>query len=101
MSTDEGVHSQDDGPIRGSTSASLAKSWGLGIIGAAIGGLVSWGIYDWLLSQGFYALALPGAALGFGFAAMAKRPMLSGGVFCAVAAFFLICLLYTSPSPRD
>ncbi len=36
----------------------------LGLLGAAIGGTAGFLLFDWILSQGFYALILPPALLG-------------------------------------
>ena len=69
---------------------SIAVSFGRGIIGAAIGGTIGWFVFGWLLSQGYYALALPGALVGLGFGLLSRRSMLIGGLFCAVAALALM-----------
>ena len=37
-----------------------------GLIGAAVGGAVGYFAFGWLVSQGFYAVALPGVLLGIG-----------------------------------
>ena len=86
-----------------SGSADLMKSWALGIVGAIIGGVAGWFIYFWIASMGFYALALPGALVGLGFGALSRRHMISGGVFCAVVAFFLTaaCEWRYSPFSTD
>ena len=67
-----------------------AKSWGLGIVGAAIGGAVGWFIFSLLFNEGFYALALPGAMLGYGFGMLSRMRSVAGGVVCAVAAAVLM-----------
>jgi hypothetical protein len=36
------------------------------ILGGAVGGAAGYWLFFWMASQGFYALALPGAALGLG-----------------------------------
>ena len=71
---------------------SIPVSFGRGVIGAAIGGAIGWFAFGWLLSQGFYALALPGALVGLGFSMLSRRSMLIGGLFCAVAGFALMVL---------
>jgi hypothetical protein len=90
MNIDESKLSPEGKAILAASQSSIAKSWGLGIVGAILGGIAGWFIYGWLFNQGYYALALPGAAVGLGFSALARRPMIAGGAFCAVAAFFLM-----------
>lgn len=72
--------------------SSSAKSWALGILGAAIGGGVGWFLFGLLYNEGFYALALPGALVGLGFGKLSRRPMIAGGVFCAVLALVLMLM---------
>ena len=69
---------------------SIAISFARGVVGALIGGTIGWFAFGWLLSQGYYALALPGALVGLGFGFLSRRSMLIGGLFCAVAAFALM-----------
>jgi hypothetical protein len=38
----------------------------LAFAGAAVGGAIGYFAFFWIAAQGFYALALPGALLGFG-----------------------------------
>jgi hypothetical protein len=73
--------------IKDRLNTSQIQSWGLGIVGAFVGGVAGWLLCSLMHQNGFYALALPGAGIGLGFALLSKRPMISGGVFCAVAAF--------------
>ena len=61
----------------------------LGLVGAAIGGAVGYFLFAWILGQGFYAIVIPGAALGFGFALGARRHNIGYGVLCAVLALGL------------
>ena len=79
------------------------KAWGLGIVGAILGCVAGWFIYGWLLGQGFYSLAIPGALIGFGFGYMSRRPMLAGGIFCAVVAavFLLACECFQNSWAED
>lgn len=60
-----------------------------GLIGATVGGVLGYLLFGWILSQGFYAMILPGAALGLGFALGARRRRVSYGVTCAVLALLL------------
>lgn len=65
------------------------KNWLLGIAGAIAGGVVGYFATAWILSQGFYALALPGALLGLGcgrFSGMRSPPL---GIVCGVAGLAL------------
>lgn len=48
------------------------KTLALGLLGAALGGTAGYFLFGWLLQQGFYALLLPPASVGFG-AGLAAR----------------------------
>jgi hypothetical protein len=61
----------------------------LGLVGAAIGGVLGFYTFGWLGSQGFYGLAIPGAFLGLGCGLLAQHRSPARGVFCAVAALAL------------
>ena len=65
---------------------SVAMNFVLGIIGAAFGGAVGHFAFVWIVGQGFYALVIPGAALGLGFSAGFQRKTTAGALFCAAAA---------------
>lgn len=56
------------------------------LIGAAIGGAIGYFLFGWVLKQGFYAMILPGAALGFGAAKLAPIESATQGTICAVLA---------------
>jgi len=66
-----------------------ALSHALGLIGAAIGGVVGFFAFRWILSQGLYALILPGALLGAGCGALARHPSRMRGVVCGLAGLVL------------
>jgi len=59
------------------------------IAGCALGGLIGYGLFAWLLSQGFYALVLPGAAVGMGCGLVSKQYSRSQAVLCGVLAVAL------------
>lgn len=61
----------------------------LGVIGAAIGGALGYWIFFWFYRQGFYALIVPGAALGFGCSLLAQHRSTIRGIACGVAALAL------------
>jgi hypothetical protein len=61
----------------------------LGLVGAAIGGVVGFYAFTWLVRQGFYGLMIPGAFLGLGCSLLAQHRSIARGVVCGVAAFFL------------
>lgn len=69
---------------------SPASAWGRGIVGAAIGGTIGYFVFQWLLTQGFYGVALPAALLGVGFSIGARRTLFLGGVFCAITGGMLM-----------
>ena len=78
-------------------------AWARGIGGAIVGGLIGYYAYRWLLTQGYDALAMPAALLSLGFALAARRPMIIGGVFCAIAslALMIYCEWSTAPFQKD
>ncbi len=61
----------------------------IGLLGAIVGGAMGYFVYKWALSQGFYALVVPGAFLGFGFGSAARRSHLVFGILCFVLALGL------------
>ena len=99
MSIDERDLSPEGKAILDASRDSIGISWVKGIVGAILGALAGWFIFGWALSQGFYALALPGALVGLGFGALSRRSMIAGGVFCAVVAFCLMVLCEWNSSP--
>jgi hypothetical protein len=70
-------------------SPNVAKNYVLGIVGAAVGGLVGYFAYVWIVKQGFYAPLVPPAAVGFGAGIAARRRLIPLGVFCAIAGLAL------------
>jgi len=103
MPINESELSDEGKAILDASRDSIGLSWVKGIVGAFLGAIVGWFIYGWAYSQGFYALALPGALVGLGFGALSRRSMIAGGVFCAVVAFVLmvLCEWNTSPFSAD
>jgi hypothetical protein len=68
------------------TNSSLVWLRGItGIVAGAGSGLL---IFKWLLSQGFYGLAIPGAMLGIGFSMAVRRRHWSLAISSAALAFF-------------
>lgn len=61
----------------------------LGLIGAAIGGVLGFYTFGWLVSYGFYGLAIPGAFLGVGCGLLAQHRSPLRGLICAIAALGL------------
>ena len=57
-----------------------------GILGAAAGGVVGYYAFGWVLSQGFYAMVIPGAALGYGFGLLSRDRSTVYGIVCAILA---------------
>jgi hypothetical protein len=60
-----------------------------GIAGGVVGGVVGYLLFRWLLTQGFYALVLPGALLGLGAGLAARGQSLPLGIVCGAAALGL------------
>jgi hypothetical protein len=61
----------------------------LGLIGAAIGGVLGFYTFGWLEYHRFYGLAIPGAFLGLGCGLLAQHRSWPRGVLCGVAALGL------------
>ncbi len=61
-------------------------NWSLGIVGAVVGGVAGYFVFFWIARQGFYALVLPGAAVGLGCAVLSRGESRPLGIVCAVLA---------------
>ncbi len=59
-------------------------NWPLGLVGAVAGGVAGYFVFLWIAQQGFYALVLPGAAVGLGCAVLSRGESRTLGVVCAV-----------------
>jgi len=70
-----------------------------GIIGGAVGGAVGYFLFRWLLTQGFYALVLPGALLGLGAGLAARGRSQVLAIVCAIAALGLAIFAEWSHAP--
>ena len=57
-----------------------------GLFGAAVGGTAGYFAFEWILRQGFYAMILPGAALGLGFGASTCERSSVYGLVSAILA---------------
>ncbi len=67
--------------------ANLKKpNWPLGVVGAVAGGVAGYFVFLWAGQQGFYAIVVPGAAVGLGCAALAKGESRGLGILCALLA---------------
>ena len=60
-----------------------------GMAVAAIGAIVGWFAFGWLVSQGLYGLALPGALLGLGCGLISGGVSTVNAVLCAILATVL------------
>ncbi len=60
-----------------------------GLLGLTVGGVAGFYLFQWLVSQGFYGLAIPGAVMGLacGYASRIYSPVLA--VACGVSALGL------------
>ena len=61
----------------------------LGLVGAAIGGVVGFYTFGWLSAYGFFGWAIPGAFLGLGCGLLAQHRSSARGIVCAAAALVL------------
>jgi hypothetical protein len=57
--------------------------------GAAIGGALGYFLFRWMLSQGLYAIILPGVLLGMGCGLLAGRQWIGNGILCGIAGLIL------------
>ena len=57
-----------------------------GVVGAAVGGAAGYVLFFWLTRQGFYAMVVPGALIGFGCAMASQIRSVGLALFCAVTA---------------
>jgi hypothetical protein len=64
-----------------------------GLVGAVVGGVVGYFLFQLLRSQNFYALALPGAMIGLGAGLLARGRSQVLAVSCAVAAVILAIVI--------
>jgi hypothetical protein len=60
-----------------------------GLFGAAIGGVIGFYVFEWILSQDFYALVLPGAVLGMGFGVASREHSKVCGIVSGILALGL------------
>ena|SRR5271165_5624980 len=61
----------------------------LGLVGAALGGVLGFYTYRWILGHGFVGGMIPGAFLGLGCSLLARHPSLGRGVVCGIAGLAL------------
>ena len=59
------------------------------VIGGAVGAVVGYRLFFWLIDQGFYGMMIPGALLGLGSGLLARRPSRVRGVVCGLAGLAL------------
>lgn len=64
----------------------------LGLVGAAIGGVLGFYTFGWLYDHGFYGMVIPGAFVGLGCGLLAQHRSVARGVVCAAAG--LLASLY-------
>jgi hypothetical protein len=57
-----------------------------GLCGAAVGGLIGYFVFGWIIQQGFYAMVLPGAVLGMGYGLASRARSAVGGIISGVLA---------------
>ena len=65
------------------------QSIALGVVGAALGGVVGCFVFFWAVRQGFYALVLPPALLGFGAGLSVRQRIQPFAIACGVAGLAL------------
>jgi len=74
----------------------------LAIVGAALGGLLGYKGFFWMLGQGFYGLILPGGLLGLGASIGKTRSIwLAAGFGCAALALGILTEWQHAPFTKD
>jgi len=58
----------------------------LGLIGAAVGGVLGYYTFQWIFYHGFYGMMIPGAFVGLGCGLLAQHPSQVRGAICGLAA---------------
>ena len=58
----------------------------LGLIGAAVGGVLGYYTFQWIFDHGFYGMMIPGAFVGLGCGLLAQHPSHVRGAICGLAA---------------
>ena len=58
----------------------------LGLIGAAVGGVLGYYTFKWIFYHGFYGMMIPGAFVGLGCGLLAQHPSQVRGAICGLAA---------------
>jgi hypothetical protein len=61
----------------------------LGLVGAALGGVLGFYTYCWIVSKGMVGGMIPGAFLGLGCSLLARHSSFARGVVCGVAGLVL------------
>lgn len=61
----------------------------MGTLGGALGGVVGYFLFRWLLSHGLYGLMIPGAAVGLGVGWSSREHSRVCGVLAGIAGLFL------------
>jgi len=64
-------------------------NWPLGLVGAVAGGVLGYFVFSWMIRQGFYALALPGFAVGLGCGLLSGGRSRGLGLVCGVLGIML------------
>ena len=77
-----------------------ALDWIMGPLGAIAGGVIGFFAFDWIVKQGFYAMALPGALIGLGCGTFIRRRNILLGILCGLGALiFSLYLEFSSFHP--
>lgn len=67
----------------------LAISWILGLLGAALGGLAGYFLFQYAWSYGYYAPVLSGGMVGVGAGLLGRHQSILRGLLCAIAGIVL------------
>lgn len=61
-----------------------------GLVGLIVGGAAGFFLFQWLVSQGYFALAIPGALMGLGCGYLSRIHSIVLAVACGVSAAVLL-----------
>jgi uncharacterized membrane protein (Fun14 family) len=64
-----------------------------GVLGLTIGGVAGFFLFQWLVSQGFYALAIPGALMGLACGYASRIYSIVLAIVCGVSAAGLLVFI--------
>ena len=87
--TSDTTHEPHSDPRQSNARSSAVLDGTLGLVGAVAAGAAGCWLFLRIAEQGFYAVALPGALLGWGCGALSGRKSVALGIACGVLGLLL------------